>query len=330
MNDRVEQWLQTFVDERQNRRADLPGVTDQRRDYRQKIGTVAESFLASSGRPMTIADLYGTEPRRLLNARRDPRTGASLRPASRNAYRRVLNAFMTWLELRNLNPDSSARLSMEGEGEPTLPVFTAAQIEQIFAHLDARDSVDSRRLAALIALACDVGGRRGDLLSMRLSTLDLDARRATLWVKNDKHIEVPLGALAVIALRRYLEVRIDAGRHDYVFLNAAGTKPITGDSVTRAFRRVLLALGLVRPRADRGTDDVDPEPERLSLHALRRTFVKGYLEAGRDQRELAAIVGWSPEYAHLVVEKYNRVNVDQLQAVHEASSPLNRMLRPAA
>lgn len=219
---------------------------------------------------------------------------------------------------------------MEPEGEPTIRVFEAAQVEQIFAHLDARDSVDSRRLAALIALACDVGGRRGDLLSMRLSTLDLDGRRAELWVKNDKHIKVPLGALAVIALRRYLDVRIDAGRHDLVFLNAAGTKPITGDSVTRAFRRVLLALGLVRPRADRSADDVGPDPERLSLHTLRRTFVKGYLAAGRDQRELAAILGWHPDYAHLVVEYYARVDIDQLQAVHESSSPLNRLLRPSA
>ena len=71
-------------------------------------------------------------------------------------------------------------------------------------------------------------------------------------------------------------------------------------------------------------------PERLNLQALRRTFVKHYLRAGRSERDLVAILGWDPEYAHQVFEHYTRVTIEELGAVHEASSPLTRLLRRRA
>lgn len=330
LDDQLLTWLEPFVASKRNARADLPAVGDQTRDYRQKIHAIATAFAEAHRSAMRIADLFGPAPDQVLRARRDPRTGAPLRAASRNSYRRVLNSFVSWLKLQGLDSTRVIPWQMEGEGEPHLRTFEPEDIERIFWHLAERDSVDHRRMTAIIAMSLDSGSRRGDVLSMRMSTIDLGLRRATLWVKNDKHIDVPLGPLAVKALRRYLEVRVPDYGHDLVFLNAAGTKPITGDGVSRAFRRILLRLGIVSPQASRSSEGVTASPERLNLHALRRTFVKHYLAAGRSERELAAIVGWHPDYAHKVAERYHRVSIEQLQSVHEVSSPLSRLLRSAA
>ena len=328
--DPVRAHLGPFATSKRNARAELPAIGDQSRDYRQKVTALAMAFEETHGEPMRIADLFGPTPDLLLRERRDPRSGASLRPASRNSYRRVLNSFVSWLKRQGLDTTRVIPWQMEREGEPHLRTFEPEDIERILWHLTERDSVDHRRLTAIVAVALDCGPRRGDVLSMRLSTLDLGRPRATLWVKNDKHIDVPLGPLAVKALRRYLDVRVGDYGHDLVFLNASGTKPISGDSVSRAFRRVLLRLGMVSPASARSCGGVPPLPERLNLQALRRTFVKHYLEAGRDQDQLAAILGWHPDTAYKTVQWYRRVSIDQLQTVHDASSPLSTMLRSAA
>lgn len=330
LDDPVLAWCDAFAQSKRNSRSELPAVGDQSRDYRQKVMGLATSFQASHGHAMRIADLFGTAPDQLLRLRRDTRNGASLRPASRNSYRRVLNSYVSWLKRQGLDTTRVIPWEMERDGEPHLRTFAPEDIERIFWHLTERDSVDSRRLTAIIAVALDCGSRRGDVLSMRLSALDLELRRATLWVKNDKRIDVPLGPLAIKALNRYLEVRIGDFGHDLVFLNATGTKPISGDSVSRAFRRVLLRLGMVSPASARSSGGVPAAPERLNLQALRRTFVKHYLGAGRDQRQLAAILGWHPDTAHRVYERYHRVSIDELQSVHDVSSPLSRMLGSAA
>jgi hypothetical protein len=88
LDDAVLAHLDSFVGTKRNERADLPGVTDQRRDYRQKITTLAESFASSRGHAMRIADLFGSAPDEFLRHRRDPRTGAPLRTASRNRLAR--------------------------------------------------------------------------------------------------------------------------------------------------------------------------------------------------------------------------------------------------
>lgn len=267
-------------------------------------------------------------PEWLLRARRDPRTGAGLRPTSRNAYRRVFNSLVSWLRKQGLG-EVRIPWDMENGGKHNLVVFEPDAIERIFEHLAMRDTVANRRLAAIIAVSLDCGARRGDVLSMRMSRLDLERGRAELWIKHNKEHEVPLGPLAIAALRRYLAVRQNPRGHDLVFLNDAGD-PIKGDSVTRAFRRVLLKLGMVSPAQRRGAGGVSAVPERLNLQALRRTFVRYYLDAGRDQRQLAAILGWHPDYAHRTVEAYAEVTIDELEVVHEASSPLTRLLRRRA
>lgn len=330
LDDAVLDWLAPFVLTRRNARAALPGVKDHSADGRQKVTAMAAAFEAEYRHAMRLADLFGPAPEQLLRARHDHRSGAPLRPSSRNSYRRAVNSFVSWLKRQGLDADRHIPWKMEREGEPLLRTFGPEDVERIFMHLAQRDTVDRRRLSAIVAIALDCGARRGDILSMRMSTLDLELRRATLWVKRDKHIAVPLGLLAIRALRRYLEVRVPDHGHDLVFLNAAGTRPISGDSVTRTFRRTLLKLGMVTPAAKRAASGVAAEPERLSLHALRRTFVKHYLAAGRGDGELAAILGWHPDTAHHVAKWYRRVSFNELQAVHDASSPLSRLLRSAA
>lgn len=332
MNDAVSRWIPAFAAGKQNRRSEMAAIRDQRADYLQKPSRLAAAFEAEFGRPMLIGDLFGPAPDALLRSFVDQRRRrpTPLRPSSRDSYRRVVNALVTYLHDQGLEGPVRVPWSIEDKRRHDVRTFGPSDIERMFVALNKRDTIANRRLAALIAMSLDHGARRGDALSLRLSKLDLRSRRAVLSVKRDKEIEVPLGELAVRAVRRYLEVRVDAGRHDFVFLNVDGGGPVSGNAIGAAFRRLLLQLGIVSRPHQREHDDAGAEPQRLNFQTLRRTFVKHYLRAGRSERELIAILGWDPEYAHQVFEHYTAVDIDDLAAVHEESSPLSRILGAAA
>ena len=331
-NDAVSRWIPPFAAGKHNRRAAMAAIRDQRADYLQKPSRLAAAFEAEFGRPMLIGDLFGPAPDAVLRDFVDlrGRRPSLLRPSSRDSYRRVVNALVTYLGEQGLEGRARVPWSMEVKRRHDVRTFGPDEIERIFVALNRRDTIANRRLAALIAMSLDHGARRGDALSLRLSKLDLRSRQAELSIKNDKDIKVPLGELAVRALRRYLEVRVDAGRHDYVFLNVDGNGPVSGNAIGAAFRRLLLQLGIVSRTHQREHDDASAEPQRLNFQTLRRTFVKHYLRAGRSERELIAILGWDPEYAHQVFEHYTAIDIDELAAVHEESSPLSRILGAAA
>lgn len=330
--DAVRPLIEPFADAHKGPRHGQPGVRDQRDDYRQKLTTLCDELERASGQPATIADLLGERVDFVLARRRDPRTDRPLRPGSRNGYRRIVRSFCTWLARTRRSPERWAPMCEdEPEGEHAHTTFSAEQVVAVLEHLATRDTVASRRLAAMLCLPLDDGGRRGDVLSLRAAEVGPGAGSLILDAKGGKQREVPLGDLASRALARYLAVRVDAGRGE-LFVSDDGTRPLTGGQAGQHLRRVLLRLGIVRPARDRlGPRDEPMRPERMSFQTLRRTFVKGYAEAGRSVAELAAIVGWDPQYAQQVMNRhYYRPGIERLSAVHDASSPLQRMLRPPA
>ena len=297
-----------------------PQLSEQGRDYRQKLLTFRAELARYTDEPFRPVDLTGERVNWVLERRLDPRTGAPIRATSRNAYRRVLGSFVAWLhETGRLTV--SVRLG--GRDFPVLEhppvVFTRAQVREIFAYLATHDSVMNRRLTALLAVSLDGGARRGDALSLRLGGIHAATRTVTLVGKFGKERQVPLGPTAWQALLRYRAVR-PASETDHVFLRADGG-PASGREVSAQFRRLLVRLGMVAPGA-RGSDG-------LGIQALRRTFATSYTRSGRSDDQLAAMMGWSADYAHQVRRRYTAVTVEDLAAVHEASSPLEQCLQAA-
>jgi integrase/recombinase XerD len=151
------------------------------------------------------------------------------------------------------------------------------------------------------------GLRRGELITLRIRDVDFD--RGTVFVhhgKGGKDRYVPIGERALFWLRLYLELARPIFDPDtatpVLFLSSVGT-PLCPDWLSRKVRRYI---------ADAGID------KRGSCHLLRHTVATLMLDGGADIRYVAEMLG----HAKLeTTQRYTRVSIERLQAVHAATHP---------
>jgi integrase len=174
-------------------------------------------------------------------------------------------------------------------------------------------AADGHRLAALYHLALGLGLRRGELLGLRWSDIDSDAR--TLSIRESKTASgrrmLPLTDNLVATLDAHRvnqdEERIiaqqrasDAGQPipawnaaDLVFCSDAGTL-LSPRNLVRSFKALLHRAGL---------------SDRIRLHDLRHTAITFFVASGGDPKSAQAFAGHADAtttmriYAHLQADK---------------------------
>ena len=154
-------------------------------------------------------------------------------------------------------------------------------------------------LAAAIAVAATTGARRGELLGLRWSDIDLDKgymhiRRAIKhadgpgWVigepKSHAQRRIALDSFSVAVLRRHLElaqrrageavVELDGEAFVFTF-DPSGREPMKPDSLGQAFGRLCAKEGV----------------PGVSLHTLRHFSASVLVASGRDVRTVAGRLG---------------------------------------
>jgi integrase len=222
-----------------------------------------------------------------------------------DTLRAALNIALKWgLVHRNVatlvNPPRIQRQEMK--------VFTPDQAKVFL------DYVKGHRLEALFWLALTLGLRRGEILGLHWSDVDIDAgtlrvNQALLRVngklllsepKTEKSRRaLPLPSLLIASLRahrsRQLEERLRAGEHwqqtDFVFTTQIGT-PIEPRNLNRTFDALLKNAGL----------------SRIRFHDCRHTAATILLSQGVSPRTIMEILGHSQisltlnTYSHVLPE----------------------------
>ncbi|MEX5709277.1 site-specific integrase [Parafrankia sp. FMc6] len=257
--------------------------------------------------------LRPADVRRLHAARRDQMEPASL--AKIHAVLRAALGDAVRLELVSRNVAQAVRPpSLAGSGQrPTLTSDGARR----FLAVAADD-----RLEGLFVLALTMGLRRGELLGLRWSDVDLGAKSlhvqrsvqrvdGALCLVQPKtrgsRRPLPVPVLALDALRRQRDrqdkERIDAGKHwqenGLVFASTLGTlmEP----------RNVTRRVGQLRGRADLPW---------LRLHDLRHACATFLLAAGIEPRTVMEILGHTT--SRMTMERYGHALPERLQAAAEA------------
>lgn len=162
----------------------------------------------------------------------------------------------------------------------------------------ARDLRDQ----ALIEILYGSGLRVSELCGLRLSDLDLDAERVTVWGKGSKQRTVPLSAPSVAAVRAWLAdgrplMAVAALVGDLVFVNQLG-RPITPRDVRRVIDR-------------RSVEPTHP-------HALRHTFATHLLDGGADLRSVQELLGHEDL---ATTQIYTHVSRERLRDVFDRTHP---------
>ena len=216
--------------------------------------------------------------------------------------------FFSWMRRAGLldwNPASDLSMPRPDRRLPEA-TLSAPEMTAILSCPDVKRPLGLRDRAVLeVFYSC--GLRRSELIDLRLRDVDFD--RGTVFVrcgKGAKDRYVPIGERALFWLRLYVELAragFDPDGHtDVLFLSSVGTS-LCPDWLSRKVRRYLASANVQK---------------KGSCHLLRHSVATLMLEGGADIRYVAEMLG----HAGLeTTQRYTRVSIDRLRAVHAATHP---------
>ena len=219
----------------------------------------------------------------------------------------ALRSFFRYLKRRGRVATNPAAAVATPRQEKRLP--RQLSVEEMGRLLEMPD--DSTPLGsrdrAILELLYATGVRVSELTALDFDDLDLSEGVIRVRGKGRKERMVPVGSLAVAALRRYQRVRGELesrpGRGgEALFLNFRGTR-LNVRSVRRILARALRASAIAR---------------KVSPHTLRHSFATHLLDAGADLRSIQELLG----HASLsTTQKYTHVSTERLLKAYGKAHP---------
>jgi integrase/recombinase XerC len=236
------------------------------------------------------------------------RRGLSKRSAARALS--AVRSLYRYLQENHGVPNNIARAARVPKLDKRLPTYMDRdQTRALFDWAEARaegDEFAATRDLAILELFYSTGIRLSELSGMNLEDLDLLSDQAKVRGKGRKERIVPVGSRAVLALRRYLNLREPvAGRRGgdrrAVFVSRLGRR-LGPRGVQRAVHAMFDAIG----------------GDNLRVHSLRHTFATHMLDAGADLRAVQELLG----HASLsTTQIYTHTSVERLKKVYNQAHP---------
>ena len=164
----------------------------------------------------------------------------------------------------------------------------------------------ARRDRAMLEIIYATGLRVSELVSLKLSDLQMDVGYLTAFGKRSKQRIVPLGEVAIVSLREYLQygrpgLDKERGSH-YLFLNRSG-EGLTRQGFWKIIKRRGLEAGI---------------RQSITPHTMRHSFATHLLENGADLRSVQAMLG----HADIsTTQIYTHVTRERLRKIHAQHHP---------
>jgi integrase/recombinase XerD len=202
--------------------------------------------------------------------------------------------------------DPSAVVEGPKRGRALPKVLSIAEVDRLLA--TARVDVDkpgqpklerlrTARLACLMEVLYATGLRVSELVALPVSAAERTARMLTVRGKGGKERLVPLNEAAKTAMRDYLTLMAEAGRHQkskWLFPSFGEAGHLTRQHFARELKELAVASGL--------------RAAQVSPHVLRHAFASHLLHNGADLRVVQTLLGHSDIsttqiYTHVLEER---------------------------
>jgi integrase/recombinase XerC len=236
------------------------------------------------------------------------RRGLSKRSAARALS--AVRSLYRFLQEHHGVPNNIARAARVPKLEKRLPSYLDRQQTQaLFDWAESRaggDELGPTRDLAILESFYSTGIRLSELSGMNLEDLDLLSDQVKVRGKGRKERIVPVGSRAVLALRRYLNLREPVvarpgSDRRAVFVSWRG-KRLSPRGIQRIVHRMFDAIG----------------GDGLRVHSLRHTFATHMLDAGADLRAVQELLG----HASLsTTQVYTHTSVERLKKVYNQAHP---------
>ncbi len=157
------------------------------------------------------------------------------------------------------------------------PVLREAELRAILATCERDKSFAGRRDEAVLRIFMDTGARRGEVLSLGLADVDLEQGLLCVTGKGSRTRLVPIGALTVRAVDRYVRARAKHPGADLAVLWIGKKGRLTESGLGVLVRERGVQAGI---------------PGRVHPHLFRHAYAHMMLAAGMQETDLMAVVGW--------------------------------------
>ncbi len=231
-------------------------------------------------------------------------SGLSARSRARTLA--ALRTFHKFLVREKLASDNPTDQIISPKSLTALPhTLSPLDVENLLASPKGESSLAWRDRAMLEVLYA-TGLRVSELVSLKLSDLQMDVGYLTAFGKRNKQRIVPLGMAAVDTLREYLDygrpgLDKQRGSH-FLFLNRSG-EGLTRQGFWKIIKRRALEAGIT---------------QSISPHMMRHSFATHLLENGADLRSVQAMLG----HADIsTTQIYTHVTRERLKKLHTQHHP---------
>lgn len=237
-----------------------------------------------------------------LDRRQEQKSSLARKLAALRTFYRYLNRNKT----RRVNPAAEVRTPKLPQ---RLPRVLTKDDANALMEFPEGDGPAARRDRAILETLYSTGARVSELVGMNRADLDGKEGLVRLRGKGRKERIVPIGDVAVEAIKDYhtaiqhsaLRTQHSKNRPQPVFCNARGRR-LTARSVARLVARYSAQLA----------------GGRVSPHALRHSFATHLLDEGADLRAIQEMLG----HERLsTTQRYTHVDVQQLLTVYRKAHP---------
>ncbi len=218
----------------------------------------------------------------------------------------AIKEFHKFLFSENITRENPAHFIDTPKTDKPLPVvLTKEEIEKILSSIPTDKAIGIRNRAMMETLYAS-GLRISELLELRLTNLHLREKYMMVIGKGNKERMVPLGEMAVIYLRKYIEearLELTKGNTDLLFFN------YKGDKMSRqGFYKYIVNLA-----KDCGIT------KEISPHTIRHSFATHLLEGGVDLRIVQELLGHEDISTTQI---YTHMDKSRLKDIYDHTHPL--------
>ncbi len=230
--------------------------------------------------------------------------GLSARSRSRAlAAIRTFHKFLTREKFATSNPTDQITAP---KSLSTLPhTLSPADVERLLTGPKGNTPL-AWRDRAMLEIIYATGLRVSELVTLRLTDLQMDVGYLTAFGKRSKQRIVPLGGEALAALREYLRhgrpLLDKTQTSQFIFLNRSG-EGLTRQGFWKIIKRRALQAGITK---------------NITPHTMRHSFATHLLENGADLRSVQAMLG----HADIsTTQIYTHVSRERLRKIHAQHHP---------
>ena len=219
----------------------------------------------------------------------------------------ALRSFFKFLEKRGLVEVNPATEISMPKLEKKIPPHL--QVDEMFRMLDApNENLLGLRDRAIMELLYSSGLRVSELQGLNINDIDFDGKLVKVLGKRRKERLVPVGTVALSAIRDYRKMlrdnMLNSASDKPLFLNARGAR-LSVRSIARLVKHHAIVSGA---------------GYEISPHALRHSFATHMLDGGADLRSLQELLGHE---SLSTTQRYTHLTLDHLMKVYDKAHPRN-------